>query len=92
LKCQGCLQNVAIDFRCDKIEGWDIPARCKGKVVVSKFKTNLQTVYLKEGLQQREDMPSVPKITLQYMARKALMESVGRICYLGILGLSEAKM
>jgi hypothetical protein len=50
-----------IEFRCKKFEGWDVPARCKGKVVFSKLKKDLHIEDLEKELQHREDMPAVPK-------------------------------
>jgi hypothetical protein len=56
-----------IEFRYKKIDGWDVPARCKGKVEFSKLKKDLHT-----ELQQREDMPAVPKINFTILKRQLI--------------------
>jgi hypothetical protein len=67
-----------IEFRYEKIDGWDVPARCKGKVEFSKLKKDLHTEDLKKELQQREDMPAVPKINFTILKRQ-LIENEKRL-------------
>ena len=55
-----------IEFRLEKIEGWDVPSRCKGKVVFSKLKNNLHTEDLEKELQHRETCQLYLKPTSQY--------------------------
>jgi hypothetical protein len=63
-----------IEFRNEKIEGWDVPARCTGKVVFSELKKDIPFEDLKKELQHREDMPAVPKINFTIWKRQ-LMEN-----------------
>jgi hypothetical protein len=58
--------------------GWDVPARCKGKVVFSKLKKNLHTEDLQKELQHREDMPAVPKTNFTILKRQ-LIENEKRL-------------
>jgi hypothetical protein len=67
-----------IEFRYEKIEGWDVPARCKGKVVFSKLKKDLHTEDLQKELQHREDMPAVPKTNFTILKRQ-LIENEKRL-------------
>jgi hypothetical protein len=51
-------EHQEIKFNYEKIEGWDIPSRCKGNMVFCKLKKDIYTEDQKE-LQHRGDMPAV---------------------------------
>jgi hypothetical protein len=61
-----------IEFRYEKIEGWDVPTRCTGKVVFSQLKKDIHFEDLKKELQHREDMPAVPKINFTILKRQLI--------------------
>ena len=67
-----------IEFRYEKIDGWDIPPRCDGRVVFSDLRKGLHLEDLKKELQYREDMPTVPQPTFRIFV-KQLVENEKRL-------------